>query len=157
MNDPNKTLVIVDMQEKFMHAEETYEIIPNICFLVEHAIYNNWPIIVVEYNGWGDTNLDIRETIGEYPHQKTIIKNDCDGGQKVIDYINNTLWPLNFVVCGIFGDMCVPLTVIGLFNNSNLVEVDVVTDAIYPEYSSSSRRQEKEITTSDIGISVTAL
>lgn len=102
---------------------------------MRHAKKNNWTIILVEFAGYGDTDEAINKEIGNYPHVATVTKHDADGGKDIIKYIqDNPQWSLNLVICGIYGDCCVSDTVYGLFDNSDIVEVDVVADAIVPEY-----------------------
>lgn len=153
---PEKTLVIIDMQSGFMDEDE-YDIVPAICRLIRHAKHNEWPIIVVEFSDNGDTNSDILAAIYNYPHFVTVMKGQCDGGRDVIECIeNHPAWSLNILICGIYGPECVANTVCGLFEASDLVEVDVVTDAICPDYISCTEEksdgmsQEKEVETEDV-------
>lgn len=128
----DKTLVIVDMQSGFMNIDE-HDILPAICSLVRHAIRSEWGIFVVEFNGHGTTHPDILKLLTGYPHWVTVQKGDCDGSEVIIETMDSQ-WSLDFLVCGIYGPECVAATVDGLLNESNLVEVSVVEDAIYPSY-----------------------
>jgi len=56
--EPQKTLVIIDMQKGFIN-EDVPKIIPNIITLIEHAMSQKWAIIVVEYAGSGATYEEI--------------------------------------------------------------------------------------------------
>ncbi len=159
-----RTLVIIDMQSFFLDDDDDDDhdsVISSVCSLIQHARQEKWAIIVVEYSGSGETVEAITETLKDYPNQETVIKNDCDGGSKIMECLNsNKIWSNDLVVCGVYGDQCVSQTVAGLFNSSNLVEVDVVLDAIYPPYMSSSepdehnQQQEREVQMDDIYVSV---
>ncbi len=161
---PDRTLVIIDMQKSFINEDEL-EIIPNIILLIEHAMAKGWAIIIVEFKciyslyGEGNTDKALTEILGKYPHQETLTKYGCDGSKEILRCIESqSAWSLNLLVCGIYGDECVPETVAGLFDRSDLVEVDVVTDAICPEYMSSSepddydQQKEGKVTTQGLGI-----
>ncbi len=153
----DRTLVIIDMQERFDALGEECDIIPAICDLVRYAKEKKWAILIVEYAGNGSTQSDILDTIDGYYHCSTVEKNNNNGGHEIIDCLNaKRTWSFDLVVCGIYGDFCVPATVAGLFECSDLVEVDVVTDAVYPDYYSESlpdeydQQREREVTTNDI-------
>lgn len=147
---PEKTLVIIDMQNYFM-CEEEREIVPAICSLILHAKQNEWAIIVVEFRDYGETVETIQGCLSGYPHWTTVYKTDCDGGNQVIKCIqDHPTWSMDLLVCGIYGPGCVAATVYGLFDSSNLVEVSVVLDAIAPDYHSCSGEQEIETHTEDI-------
>lgn len=134
-----QTLIIIDMQVEFMACGrgDEYEIIPAIVTLIRYAKENKWPVIVVEYIGYERTDDLILEALCGYPHQETVFKDENDGGLEVMNCLDeHPAWPLNLLVCGICGNECVAETVSGLFEASSLIEVDVITDAIIPDYSS---------------------
>lgn len=155
---PGKTLVIIDMQSGFMgEDEEVGDIVPIICSLIYHAKQNEWAIIVVEFEGNGKTDEAILESLVGYPHWTTLYKVRCDGGIQVVRCINeHPTWSLNTLVCGIYGPQCVADTIRGMFDASNLVEVAVVADAVYPDYRSCTKKldhgvfQEAEVQTVDV-------
>ena len=140
----DRTLVIIDMQDQFLR--DCSDLVPKVCELVEFAMQNEWPIVLVELFPQTETNCTtqaIIETLVGYPHQATIGKSEQNGGEEVIRCINDRkTWSLNLFVCGVYGDQCVPATVAGLFDKSDLVEVDVIADAIYPPYRSQSELDE---------------
>lgn len=139
MNEQNRTLVIIDMQRTFVREcmVDEESIIPVICELVEQAIENKWGIIVVEFYNMGKTIDEITNAIGDYQHQKTVTKNRTDGGKEVVRCLNeNDKWSRNLLICGVYGNECVADTVKGILTNSDVVEVDIVDDAISPGYTS---------------------
>ncbi len=157
--DTLKTLVVIDMQKYYLDGNRIiYDIVPAICSLIQYAIQNKWPIIIVESDGMDKTIKEITDITDGYPHETTVIKNEYNGGPEVIQCLNeHPSWSLNLLVCGIYGDYCVSATVKGLFVESELVEIDVVADAVYSSsdndpYTSSGR--EKVVTTEDLGIVV---
>lgn len=157
---PNKTLVIIDMQEVFIRqSKHDLDLTSLICELIRHARQQRWAIILVEYDSFDSTVKEIIEALKDYPYQETVIKSCNDGGEKIIECIRNKkTWSLDLMVCGLYGDQCVAETVQGLFDNSNEVLVDVVADAVWPPYSSSSKKneqgqqQEREVSIKEIGI-----
>jgi len=158
-NCPDKTLIIIDMQDYFLYRKEEKELIPIVCELIQYAKQKKWAIILVEYSGQGSTTDAIMEALKDYLRQATVIKTDNNGGQEIIECLDNQkTWSLNLLICGIYSPQCVAETVGGLFDYSDLIEVGVITDAISPPYCSSSepdeygQQQEREVTTKEIGI-----
>ena len=154
---PEITLVIIDMQELFINEDEE-DIIPNIIALIKHAIEKKWAIIVVEYSGSGETDQEITQTLHGYPHKETVTKYGCDGGREVVDCLeSHPAWSVNLLVCGIYGPECVAQTVTGLFEHSDVIEVDVVAVAVCPEYESclGFSQAERLVTMKELGISTT--
>lgn len=140
---PERTLVIIDMQDYFIDKCEYSYLVPVICELIQYARQKRWAIILVEFYLCGPTNTEITVALKDYPYQATVIKANNDGGREVIKYINNRkTWSLDLLVCGVYGDECVPETVAGLFDASDLVEVDVIVDAVHPPYRSLSEKDE---------------
>jgi len=154
---PEMTLVIVDMQELFINEDEE-DIIPNIIALIRHAIAKKWAIIVVEYDGSGETDQEITQTLHGYPHQETVIKYGQDGGKEVVDCLeSHPAWSASLLVCGIYGPDCVAQTIQGIFANSDVAEVDVVADAVCPPYENchGQERSEGLATMEELGIPTT--
>ena len=161
---PEKTLVIIDVQSLFINEDEIEktilieEIIPNIIALIKHAIVKKWAIIVVEYSEFGDTDEEITQALRGYPHKETVTKYGQDGGQEVVECIeSHPAWSTNLLVCGIYGPYCVARTVSGLFEHSDVIEVDIIYDAVRPKYESyhGFSQEEKVIMMKDLGILAT--
>lgn len=154
----DKTLVIVDMQQYFVCVGSVeHKMAADMCLLIQHAMANKWGIILVEYDGSGDTIKLILDTVSGYQHLEIVKKSEQNGGPEVIACLDsNPKWSMNLIVCGIFGDQCVPDTVRGIFDNSDIVEIDVVTDLIYPSYTSyydeEDEGEEREITMEHLGL-----
>ena len=153
---PEMTLVIIDMQELFINEDEE-DIIPNIIALIKHAIAKKWAIIVVEYDGSGETDQEIEQTLQGYPHKETVTKYGQDGGKEVVDCLeSHPAWSVNLIVCGIYGPDCVAQTVRGILSNSDVAEIDIVTDAVCPPYENCHDLRSEELTTmEELGILTT--
>ena len=136
IDTPDKTLVVINMQEHFVSPNARH-ILPTVCELIEQAKQNNWAIILVQLVYGKGTNIckKILDAVEGYPHLAFVSKNGMDGGKQVLDCLRHSpKWSLDLLVCGVFGDQCVAATVEGLLCGSDLVEVSVIQDAIYPEY-----------------------
>ena len=155
----DKTLVIIDMQTSFLednyygdtdHGQGSYpcyEIIPGICSIIQHAMIRGWGIIVVEYRDNGRTHEDILDTVSGYKHFEVVGKNQPDGGKEVLSRLEaNPGWSTDILVCGIFGNCCVSQTVSGIFDGSDLAEVCVLEDLVYPDYEPHKERDEDRVT-----------
>lgn len=169
---PDRTLVIVDMQDHFLSCSTAYtrppvgstpgpyghysEMVDRMCNLIIHAKANEWGIILVEICGIGPTTKAIRQAVTGYEHLETVVKDQEDGGPEIVSCLrNHPKWSPNILVCGIFGNACVPATVRGIFKHNNLARVDVITDMVYPEYVSSSEEAkppEREIGLDSLGL-----
>ena len=133
---PDKTLVVIDMQELYINAKELH-LLPKICSLIKQARQNNWAIILVQLKCSSGTNIceEIFAAVDDYPHLAIVSKTGMDGGEQVLDCLKHSpKWSLDLLVCGVFGDQCVAATVEGLLTGSDLVEVSVIHDAVHPEY-----------------------
>ena len=144
-----KTLIIVDMQDKFSGAKNEW-LIEKIVSLVETAIHNGWPIVVLEYKGCGQTLDEIMKCLGSYSDYDVVEKQGVCGADQVLDHLskNRSSWPLDFAVCGIYGDACVAATVNSLLSDEEVDGVDVVTDAIVPGYPVNERLNKQPMLTS---------
>jgi nicotinamidase-related amidase len=133
---PDKTLVVIDMQEHYVNSKELH-LIPRICSLIKQARQNNWAIILVQLKCSSGTSIceEIFAAVENYPHLAIVSKPGMDGGEQVLDCLKySPNWSLDLLVCGIYGDQCVAATVEGLLTGSDLVEVSVIHDAVHPEY-----------------------
>lgn len=159
----DRTLVVVDMQDHFLDRCMCEDLVPVICGLIQHARQNKWAIILLQYEHTGcrPIHQKILESVKDYPHTDTVAKYTGDGGEQVLDCINeHPSWPLSIVVCGVYGGDCVSDTVAGLLDLSDLVEIDVVTDAVHPNYISTSevdaldQIRECLVTMDDLGVPI---
>jgi nicotinamidase-related amidase len=126
-----KTLVIVDMQPGFIGVSEK-PIIPNVIKSVQYAIRQGWPIVVVEFEGYGETEVDVMAEVLKSPQYEIVTKHQCSGGEEVSEACHKRGWPNNFVVCGVYGDQCVSDTIATLVDIHGTV-VDIIKNAVYPD------------------------
>jgi nicotinamidase-related amidase len=151
------------MQDHFLGEVLDNDLVPIVCDLIQHAKHNGWAIILLQYEHPSSTKIhhDIIESVKDYPHTDTITKYGGDGGAEVLSCIkDHPSWPLDMVVCGIYGDECVSETVAGLFDLSDLAEIEIVVDAVYPGYVSMSEKDEQDkereclVTMEDLGVPI---
>lgn len=159
----DRTLVIIDMQYIFVKTlRDKDNLIPTICRLVQYARQRKWAIILVEFSQCGTTNVKIINALKGYPYQAKVVKECNDGGREIIKcIIREKTWSFDLLVCGVYGPECVAETVAGLLNHSDLVEVDIITDAVCPAYRSLSeeneydgRQREFEVVMEDVCVDV---
>lgn len=151
---PDKTLVIVDMQDYFLSGANG-EMVDSTCDLITHARINEWGIILVEFRNLGDTTRAILDAVSGHEHLETVKKDTESGGREVAECLSrHPKWSTNILICGLYGDACVPATVAGIFDHHDLVEIDVVTDLVYPDYESDDEdgQREREVETMSLGL-----
>ncbi len=111
-----KTLVIVDCQPKFMSGQEytsefdffvDTEIVP----LVLEAKANSEEIVIMEFDGYGETHQLIMNQIKDYDKTYFVKKGTPAGGYNIFEmFKRNKLSTQKFLVCGIYADQCVQAT-----------------------------------------------
>lgn len=120
------TLVVIDMQYKFRNANNK-QLIKNIEEQIKKAISNNLHIILVQFDGFGRTNLKLINLVRGYG--KAYLVNKCmdDGSSELNLNCKINKIPIKRVVaCGVNTRFCVLSTVYGLANRYNAkVEVPV--------------------------------
>lgn len=136
-----KTLVVIDMQRNLLQpALERDEcvvrsVISNIADLICEFKYHQWPIIMVQFIQYN--SVIIPELLGilkNYKCWQLASKNQVDGSTTVLSWQRYWKWPTNFTVCGIYGEECVAETVSGIIVKEPKSRVEVMVDAIYPDY-----------------------
>jgi nicotinamidase-related amidase len=135
-----KTLILIDFQNYYMTQvpeKERRKIIENTTRLARVFMTNDWPIIVVMYEDvFDDVNNDIVPEMKDillYKNSVLVRKNRPDGSEQVLDQIDFHKWPLNVVVCGVFGDECLQETVNGLLERDRQIEIEVLKDCMWPD------------------------
>ena len=131
------TLVIVDMQPKFV-AANTPRVIVGVTREILEAKQRKSGIIFLEYNPtceMGRTHEGLFSLIRGYPHKSRVTKNEDDGSLSVVQAIrrrgfaNRTLR-----VCGVNTDCCVYETIKGLLGRLERSRIEVVKDACDSEW-----------------------
>ena len=134
----NAALVIVDMQPFFSeagartpeNARKLNELLKRQSDLIDLAKQKGIPILIVEYDGCGDTCEIITKKVGNYPNSKTVIK-QRDGlfhkDSGVIDDVKRYLDKhkvTELIVAGANGRFCVKCTIEGAINKGYNVWTD---------------------------------
>jgi len=160
-----KTLVIIDMQTGFIDGCDATGAENVICKMVEHARQQKWGILVVEFDGYGDTIDSIAQAVGGYEMAHDVVKDHMGGGEEVMECLNrHPELPRDLVVCGIFGEQCVSRTIYELCLMQEIPVIDVLEDGIAPEYatwdannSSTEEENTRLVSSSDFGVEVPAV
>ncbi len=128
------TLIVVDMQAKFSSSLKR-STMRECKTLVSRAIFDDQPIILLEYVGFGTTLPSIYNMIDGYDQVFIGRKND-DGSHEVSGIINGFSLPKNnFKVCGVNTDACVLRTVRGLRKRFKTADIEVYEKACNTNYS----------------------
>lgn len=132
-----KTLILIDFQSFYIGEvpeEKRKELINNVTKISRVFMANNWPIIIVYFASTYDDNNLIKEmrNILEYKNAVLVTKTRCDGSEQILDQIDLHKWPLNVIVCGVYGDECVSETVNGLAERDRKIQINVLEDCIWP-------------------------
>lgn len=110
----SKMLVIVDMQTQFRTAYKE-STIKNVMHLTRLAMSQNWPIVVLEYVGYGSTHKCILDLLKPYKNVYFHRKSVDDGSRAVrMRMRKSKLNVSDIIVCGVNISACVRETVGGL-------------------------------------------
>lgn len=112
-------------------------LIKNIADLMHEFKYQRWPIMMVRFIQY-DTPIvsELLDIVKDYRCYQIVHKDMVDGSRPILSQQKYWGWPLNFSVCGIYGSECVAETVNGIVYKEPKARVEVMVDAIYPEYHS---------------------
>ena len=111
-----KCLIIIDMQKEFEAARPIWLIL-NVVDKIKKYIARNEPILIVEYNGAGETVPEIIAAIVEYDNVHYVEKHDDDGADQIDSVLKINDLDLKvdeFEVCGVNLDACVMKTVLSM-------------------------------------------
>lgn len=123
------TLVVVDMQSAF-EAACSFDVVVGVTEQILYAKQQQWPIVILEYEGCGETHEALIKLLKNYRHKARIKKFDNDGSIEVIRCIRRRNFPHNRLrVCGVNADCCVYETVEGLINRLEFSQVELAKDA----------------------------
>lgn len=145
-----KTLVIIDMQRNLLQpALERDEctvlsVIKNITDLMHEFKYHEWPIMLVEFVQYNTPIIhQLMDVIANYKCREFVKKDQVDGSDAVLFWQRYWKWPTNFTVCGIYGESCVNETVNGIICKEPKSFIEIMTDAVYPDYNNYNINQDK--------------
>ena len=104
-------LCIIDMQP--VGFDNSNLIIENVLQLVREAIVNKAFIVITQFKGCGETNINIIHEIQKYPYKKYVWHNKNDKS-KPIQEVLKPIFVRQIKVCGVNTEYCVKDTVHGL-------------------------------------------
>jgi nicotinamidase-related amidase len=123
-------LVVVDMQPRFSRPFKNVQ--KNVATLLEGAVDDGVPIVVLEFTGCGRTHTKLKKIIRNHPH-KIKIKDKNDGSAEVEEAcFEMGIEPSHYVICGVYFEACVRATVAGLRRKAPNATFSVVEDACSP-------------------------
>jgi nicotinamidase-related amidase len=107
-----RTLVIIDMQPNGFTTAQNENVVRNILKEIKLARRRFAGIILVEYVGYGLTDIRIRHALNGYVRASTIHKRNDDGGAQVVKIAKQRDYDLScWRVCGVNVAHCVNATV----------------------------------------------
>lgn len=115
-----KTLLVIDCQKDFYTSKV---IMPEVLKWIRLAIYNSWPVVVLEFEGYGPTHSSIQNTLKHYALSTTVVKQQNGGGHEVDITLTTHQFPRSIVAVGVNRGYCVHDTVSTLARYGNQVEV----------------------------------
>lgn len=132
-----KTLILIDFQTYYLSEiseEKRKELIENVIRISKVFMVINWPIIIVYFDSNFEDNCLIKEMLDilKYKNSVLVEKRRCDGSEQILDQIDLHEWPLDVVVCGVYGNECVQETVNGLAERDRKIQINVLEDCIWP-------------------------
>lgn len=108
------TLVIIDMQVGF-EAANYQDVIEGCAKEIKRARKAGMPIMLVEYDDFGDTQSALLNLVEGYRKCIVATKYDDDGSYEVGQWLKRKNWPSdNLRVCGVNAWCCVRETIWGL-------------------------------------------
>jgi nicotinamidase-related amidase len=122
------SLVIIDMQEQFCGAKRPHLENP-ILREIALAKAHNYPIVIIEFKYFGNTQNYIWQAIGNYKNVLSLVKDRISGANEINQTLPNITKTKRIRVCGIYTDCCVYHTVIDLISLG--WKAEVVADACY--------------------------
>lgn len=123
------------MQPQF---EAMYDVLPQVLSEIERAKKDKIGIVVLQYDGNGDTTLTIRRALKDYRRKTYARKYNDDGSIEFVRAaIRKKFSIANVRVVGVNRGYCVRDTVAGLMDCGKINTIDVIVDATSgrsPEY-----------------------
>lgn len=136
-----KTLVVIDMQIGLLAPSiktnpiGIASVVKNISDLMYEFKYQQWPIMMVQFVQYETPIIsELISIVKNYNCWQLVNKDRVDGSDAVLSKQQYWKWPTNFTVCGIYGDECVAETVNGIIHKEPNAHVEVMIEAIYPNY-----------------------
>jgi nicotinamidase-related amidase len=129
MEAKSYSLVVIDMQPEFDAANKP-ETVEACVEEIKRAKEVEAPIIVVEFDSFGDTHETLQAELDGYNKVHYVLKHQDDGSREVINTIANEDLPSETMrVVGVNTDYCVLETVIGLSESGRIGKIQVIEKA----------------------------
>ena len=127
-------LCIIDMQPYFDASNEPW-LLNNVLAEIKKAKKNNDYIIVLEYDGCGETHPDIIKACDGYNRYYHEVKSSQSGAPNIIFIMReNNIQADHFIIVGVETESCILETVEGIVRKIPKSKVTVVADAINSQY-----------------------
>jgi hypothetical protein len=121
------TVVVIDLQP---HFTKNLKLLNNAAKELKTAMQQQYPILLLEYFGRGETHQFLLETIKDYKKVYITTKRREDGSKEIRWICNKFFLPTDhFIVFGVYSDGCVLSTVIGMTNWYIDSKIDIITNA----------------------------
>lgn len=132
-------LIVIDMQGYFDAANNPSTI--SACqSLINSAIRNRNPIVIVEYIGAKSTLKEITNLTKDYDLAFLVRKSTDDGSQAIESLFDRCqISPRKLIICGVNTDACVLATVIGLTRSNKKYKISVVKKACHTDFGTGER------------------
>jgi hypothetical protein len=136
--DGDTTLVIVDMQTRFLNeckAGAQPSPVAAVVRQIKLAMAMHWSIVVLEMQGrWGKRIAQIVELLegnnGTYPKYARALKNTASGASEVLGVCHERAFGLGlFRLTGVYLDGCVMATARGLLDQDPVAELRLIEEA----------------------------
>ena len=120
-------LCIIDMQP--VGFSNSTLIIDNVVHLVREAIVDKAFIVIAQFKGCGETNINIIHEIQKYPYKKYVWHNKNDKSKPIQELLNSlNIFVRQIKVCGVNTEYCVKDTVHGLAKKFH-IPIKVIEEA----------------------------
>lgn len=139
----NHTLVVIDMQVRFIDHDMYKDCIQGVVNQVQLAKYRNDHIVIVEYDAsqtelvtsstskdWPTTSV-VNNLLLEYKKACYVSKKNNDGGVEVLQAMRTRNIPHDILrVCGVYANWCVRSTVETLAAHLKKSQINLIDNAI---------------------------
>ena len=127
-------LCIIDMQPYFDASNEPW-LLNNVLAEIKKAKKNNDYIIVLEYDGCGETHPDIVQACDGYSRYYHEVKSSQSGALNILSIMQqNGITADHFIIVGVETESCILETVEGIVQGVPNSKVTVIEDAINSQF-----------------------
>lgn len=126
-----KTLCVVDLQQQYMLKSYHwyYQVIKNCQIVIERAIQKSYPIVLVEFDGAGQTIEPINSLLKNYNKLFRMTKFGRSGAFEINSTIIENYLPTELEIVGVNYHQCIVATVADLLKNNEDLFITVYKNA----------------------------